>query len=409
MIYARQQERGGRAGVNTEAKQLPGEARGREGSEASAPPRLPAIFYAVLAAAVAASLAAVSLGLRLRAVQAQVRAQQVEAAAQRQELDRLRGVSDKIAEVEARSRTLKQERAQLEEQLPTLQTRAADLRKENEALLDRIKRAAEGKPDPVIALDDGAGAVVVGRGGALARYARAEPLPEFAAKAVAAQDAGVPALEQLAGTAARAKAGTSIQVSSPVRTVVRTQQPEFAWTRVAGATRYSLVVVDGSVPGTPQEQTAPAGRGDNLRVRWMQKPLQRGHTYEWNVLAFRGTDKMDAAPDSLPRFQVLGETETQALETQLGQPGASPLVRGLLLARAGVVDEAEQELRRVAEANPDSSVARELLASIRRRQGAPEASTLPETPKAKAGGTAKAEGGRRRVPAREHPGVRSRR
>jgi len=45
--------------------------------------------------------------------------------------------------------------------------------------------------------------------------------------------------------------------------------------------------------------------------------------------------------------------------------GNSHLVRGILFAKAGLLNEAEHEIRALVAANPDSQRARQLLQSIR--------------------------------------------
>jgi hypothetical protein len=48
--------------------------------------------------------------------------------------------------------------------------------------------------------------------------------------------------------------------------------------------------------------------------------------------------------------------------------GNSHLVRGTMYARAGLLDEAEKELRALLAANPNSKIARELLQSVRAKR-----------------------------------------
>ena len=58
--------------------------------------------------------------------------------------------------------------------------------------------------------------------------------------------------------------------------------------------------------------------------------------------------------------------ESAALESALAAASDSDLVAGILLARAGVRDEAEARLARLSAANPESAEAARLLAAVRK-------------------------------------------
>jgi hypothetical protein len=73
---------------------------------------------------------------------------------------------------------------------------------------------------------------------------------------------------------------------------------------------------------------------------------------------------MERIATGAARFKVLGAEESAALERGLRAAPGSRLVAGVLSARAGLLDDAERELRALAADNPDSDVARGLLASV---------------------------------------------
>ena len=72
------------------------------------------------------------------------------------------------------------------------------------------------------------------------------------------------------------------------------------------------------------------------------------------------------------RFKVLEEPQTKELEHVLAtNPRSSRLVRGILFARAGLLDEAEWEFKAAVRANPRSAVARKMLQSVRAKRHKP--------------------------------------
>jgi hypothetical protein len=70
-------------------------------------------------------------------------------------------------------------------------------------------------------------------------------------------------------------------------------------------------------------------------------------------------------PSPEARFFVLSASEAAAVDEGLRAAGSSRLVAGVLLAQAGVLDEAEVELAALAGANPHSPEARLLLEFVR--------------------------------------------
>ena len=65
-----------------------------------------------------------------------------------------------------------------------------------------------------------------------------------------------------------------------------------------------------------------------------------------------------------PRFMVLAKGSLAELERREAELGETRLGRSLLFVEYGLMDEAIAELKELAAANPDSSLARSLLESI---------------------------------------------
>jgi hypothetical protein len=92
----------------------------------------------------------------------------------------------------------------------------------------------------------------------------------------------------------------------------------------------------------------------------------------WQVTAVKDGKEIisPTAPAPEARFKVLEKAKADELTVVERVGPGSHLARGTLYARAGLLDDAERELRALLAANPKSSTARKLLQSlqaIRRR------------------------------------------
>jgi len=95
--------------------------------------------------------------------------------------------------------------------------------------------------------------------------------------------------------------------------------------------------------------------------------LARGRVYSWQVNALKdGKENISPSPPAPEaRFRVVDHDMAGELSKVEKLGGNSHLVRGILFAKAGLLNEAEHEIRALVAANPDSQRARQLLQSIR--------------------------------------------
>jgi hypothetical protein len=144
---------------------------------------------------------------------------------------------------------------------------------------------------------------------------------------------------------------------SPSDTVIETQEPTFRWPAVKNAA-YEVRIFEKE----KEIARSPVVR-DN---RWtLPKPLARGVTYVWQVeVQGAGVTILPAPPDPPALFMVLGSTEAAEIDEARRRFPGDHLLAGVLYARAGVRDRAEDEIGRWIAAHPADSVARDLLASI---------------------------------------------
>lgn len=160
--------------------------------------------------------------------------------------------------------------------------------------------------------------------------------------------------------------GKTFSLRQPVRTVVQSDRPTFRWTPMPGATSYAVSVIDDS--RNKNVVISPSLK----ETTWTSStPLTPGHVYRWIVVATLsdGTTLQAPPPSSgkdtpKARFRVLDPKAAGALAAEIQPSGASHLVRSVLYAHAGLLDDAEQELNALAADNPTSITIRNLRDSV---------------------------------------------
>ncbi|MCM3903274.1 MAG: hypothetical protein ND866_16335 [Pyrinomonadaceae bacterium] len=223
----------------------------------------------------------------------------------------------------------------------------------------------------VLALNDGGGRVTLDASGNVGGLGSLPPSSRQAVKQ--ALSTGLvevpPGLSELMGTKGTLLGttgqGPGFSLLSPVGTITRTGRPTLRWRPLSGATSYTVAVLDSdfnamatSPPLTGTEWTPPHA-------------LERGRVYSWQVTAVKDGKEIisPSAPAPEARFKVLEKAKADEL-SEIEKGAVSHLARGTLYARAGLLDDAERELRALLAANPKSPTARKLLQSlqaIRRR------------------------------------------
>lgn len=156
------------------------------------------------------------------------------------------------------------------------------------------------------------------------------------------------------------KAG-GVDILSPFGTVVESDRPLFRWRGSGGEAGYVVTVFN-------DRYNRVAQSGLLSTTQWMpRQALQRGSTYVWKVSTIRNGEEIisPAPPAPEARFKVLEQAAADELARARRLRPGSHLLLGVLYARAGMADEAEQEFQALVESNPNSSAARSLLLSVR--------------------------------------------
>lgn len=215
----------------------------------------------------------------------------------------------------------------------------------------------------VVALNDGPGQVTLDKEGNVAGVP-----PEYrpaVKQTLTAEQIGTPrTLSELIGKSGvlmgPADEGHPIALLGPVGTVVMSDRPVFRWRALDRADGYVAKIYD---PDFNEVASSPQLSGTSWTAT---RPLQRGRTYSWQVMAqVNGKEVLSPvkpAPDA--RFMVLSQAKMNDLMHAKTAAGNSHLTLGILYAQAGLLDDAERELQALLRANPKSPVAHKLLRSI---------------------------------------------
>ena len=168
--------------------------------------------------------------------------------------------------------------------------------------------------------------------------------------------ATIAALEGRDGTlSGPSPARAPFELVGPRGTAVSSTRPTFAWS-AGDADRYTIAIFD--------ETVTEVARGVRVTgTTWTPAvDLKRGGVYHWRVTAHRasGDVTVPAPPQPEARFAVLDAVTAALVTGQRGRLTEEPLVLGILLARAGLLDEARVELTR-ARATPETAAAATLM------------------------------------------------
>ena len=231
----------------------------------------------------------------------------------------------------------------------------------------RVTPAPSPTPTPVIAeLNDGEGQVVLDQEGKLSGADHLPPEYRTMLKE-ALTDQRLEKSPLLAGLARPAsslmssdKQGGKFDVIEPVGKVLLADRPTFRWATLDGATGYIVEVYDEkfNLVATSSQLTANSWTAP--------QPLRRGGTYAWQVKAIKHGQQFKAPRPPAPqaKVRILDQAKANELAQTRRAYGSSHLALGLLYARAGLLDEAEGELRALRKANPTSAIARRLLGQV---------------------------------------------
>ncbi len=151
--------------------------------------------------------------------------------------------------------------------------------------------------------------------------------------------------------------------------MIVSDRPALKWARVSGASAYRVYVKDSAGQEMTRSEELPSERTEWL----LPKPLKRGETYVWTVVAMVDGKEIASPGPSAPevKFQVLSERNLQQL-TQLRKT-SSNLALGVFYSHEGMVPGAEREFQALVRENPGSMLAKKLLVGVQSWQKQPAA------------------------------------
>ena len=152
----------------------------------------------------------------------------------------------------------------------------------------------------------------------------------------------------------------AFELLGPVGKVMASDLPSFRWRSLSGATSYRVTITD---PALDYKEIAASRPLNDLK--WtVDHALERGRIYAWQVIAHTEAGDVKAPEATEAKFKVLDRSIADDLKRARRVYAGRHLVLGLLYAEAGLLDEAERELLALVAANPQSPIAKGLLAEV---------------------------------------------
>ena len=153
--------------------------------------------------------------------------------------------------------------------------------------------------------------------------------------------------------------GVSFTITGPYSTVISDDRPTFRWTSLSGASHYTVSVYDTNLNLIKTSEPL-------TDTQWaIPNQLERGVIYTWVVTAIK--DGKEVLAPTLParaEFKIIEKSELIKLNSRVRQI-QSAAARGVLYARAGLLDDAEQQLRVHLSLHPADETAMNLLRTIK--------------------------------------------
>jgi len=155
--------------------------------------------------------------------------------------------------------------------------------------------------------------------------------------------------------------GLPFPLIGPLGEVVRSERPTFRWHTGGGVQSYTVTVTDADLNVIA---TSPPLNTTQWRI---PRPLKAGGIYSWQVTALKDdgtriTTPVLPAPQA--KFKVIDRSIAEMLQQAQHTYPDSHLTLAVLYAEAGLLDEAEQELRVLVRDNPHAPVGQKLLRQV---------------------------------------------
>lgn len=221
----------------------------------------------------------------------------------------------------------------------------------------------------LLALNDGAGMITLdSQGNFIGLESLSPPDQQRVKRALETGEVQISkTLNQLRDSAAPTMGGSSgaaLALIGPAGEVVVSNRPTFRWRPLNGATSYQITITDPAA-GYKEVVSSPQLQGRKWTV---DRPLEPGRVYSWQITARAGDGELKS-PEA--KFKVLDPAAAGELASVNKIYAGRRLALGLLYAEAGLLDDAERELKALVVANPQSPIAKSLWLDLRSKQRRP--------------------------------------
>ena len=170
-------------------------------------------------------------------------------------------------------------------------------------------------------------------------------------------------LNQLRGNPDQLMGGgntATFRLLAPVGTIVLSDRPVLRWQALPEAASYVVTVADSTTNFVLTSDALTTNRWTPAR------PLPRGRSYTWQVVAQRAGQAFKAPANEAPeaRFHIVEQTAVNELARVKRAYAGQRLLLGLTYARFGLLAEAEAELKALAQTNPQAEAVHKLWQAV---------------------------------------------
>ena len=251
-----------------------------------------------------------------------------------------------------------------EAQLQDLNRQAEDARSRQAQLEQEVAELTRPEESEIALTDGGSNVILDGRGNLRGLEATPNQVQEAIKVALASGRVKMPeSVAELAGSTnvlMGSAEGIPFALRSPIATAVVEQRPRFRWSELRGAVSYTVSIFDPDFRRVAKSEPL-------TKSEWLiPQSLDRGAVFSWQVTALKDGREVvsPARPAPEARFRVLDPAAAEEVERYRRSRTNSHLAAGVVYARAGLREDAEQEFRMLVKQNPRSRVAHRLLRSV---------------------------------------------
>ena len=154
--------------------------------------------------------------------------------------------------------------------------------------------------------------------------------------------------------------GLPFELIGPIARVLPDNQPTFRWRPLEGATGYIVSVLDAQLDEVETSDTLTV-------LEWRVPRKLNGGIYSWQVTAIKDGQRIvsPTMPAPQAKFKILEANKVAELARARRDFPESHLALGIVLTRAGLLEDARREFEILQKENPGSPLVKKLLEQLR--------------------------------------------